>query len=79
MSAHANRVPYSTTCRVISGAARLSARSDWAKVNALDAAPRKCHAQRDRSRGKRNVCARWSREADDLDRPYHGALRTGQC
>src|SRR5690606_18493684 len=41
------RFPFSTWCRVIAGAARLSARSGWAKVKALGGAPRKCPAQQD--------------------------------
>ena len=57
------RFPFSTWCRVIAGAARLSARSGWAKVKALGEAPRPCPAQRDQSRGKRNGCAWWRPQA----------------
>ena len=35
------RFPFPTWCRVIAGAARLSARSGWAKVKALGGAPRR--------------------------------------
>jgi len=62
------RFPFSTWCRVIAGAARLSARSGWAKVKALGGAPRPRPVQRDQ-RGGSGTFARGGGRRHYLDRP----------
>ncbi|MFA5263902.1 MAG: hypothetical protein WC378_08735 [Opitutaceae bacterium] len=63
---------------MIAGAARLSARSGWAKVKALGEAPRGRPAQRDQSRGEAERLRVVEAAGTTLTAHKMGRYRTGQ-